>query len=90
MYESYPTPAVIVELGVVEKNIKTLVDNAKAHGIAHRPHVKTHRSSELAHLQLMLGAQGITCAKLGEAEVMARSCRIWPCAPVKPFGCVLI
>lgn len=73
MYESYPTPAVIVELGIVEKNIKTLVDNAKAHGIAHRPHVKTHRSSELAHLQLKLGAQGITCAKLGEAEVMARS-----------------
>lgn len=73
MYDTLPTPAVVIELDIAENNIQKLIKEAKAHGIAHRPHVKTHRSSELAKLQLSLGAQGITCAKLGEAEVMAEA-----------------
>lgn len=71
MYDYLPTPAVAVELDAVEQNIRTLIGQAKQHGIAHRPHIKTHKSVELAKLQLQLGASGITCAKLGEAEVMA-------------------
>lgn len=71
MYDVLETPAVVVELDAVENNIRTLIDNAGRYGIAHRPHIKTHRSIELAKLQLSLGAKGITCAKLGEAEVMA-------------------
>lgn len=71
MYDYLETPAVAIELDAVEKNIRTLVENAEKYGIAHRPHTKTHRSVELAQLQLRLGAKGITCAKLGEAEIMA-------------------
>lgn len=71
MYDYLETPAVVVELDTVERNIRSLVEGAKPYGIVHRPHIKTHRSVELAKLQLSLGAKGITCAKLGEAEVMA-------------------
>lgn len=71
MYDYLPTPAAVVELDIVERNIREMINNAAKHGLSHRPHVKTHRSSELAKLQLSYGAKGITCAKLGEAEVMA-------------------
>ncbi len=70
MYDYLETPAVAIELDAVENNIRTLIQNAAQYGIAHRPHTKTHRSVELARLQLQLGAKGITCAKLGEAEIM--------------------
>jgi D-serine deaminase-like pyridoxal phosphate-dependent protein len=71
MYESLPTPAVVVELNAVENNIRSMLEGAARCRIAHRPHVKSHRSVQLAKMQLALGAKGITCAKLGEAEVMA-------------------
>lgn len=71
MYDDLPTPAVVIELDAMENNIRALVERAGKYGIAHRPHIKTHRSTELARLQLSMGARGITCAKLGEAEVMA-------------------
>jgi len=71
MYTCLPTPSVVIELDILEKNIRTMIENASKYGLAHRPHVKSHRSSELAKLQLTYGAKGITCAKLGEAEVMA-------------------
>ena len=73
MYDGLETPAVAVELDAVERNIRRLVENAAKYGLAHRPHIKTHRSVELARLQLRLGAKGVTCAKLGEAEVMAEA-----------------
>src|SRR6185369_110564 len=41
------------------------------HGIAFRPHVKTHKTLAIAHMQVARGAAGLTCQKLGEAEVMA-------------------
>lgn len=72
MYEYMPTPSVVIELDILEKNIRTMIQNAAKHGLAHRPHVKSHRSSELAKIQIANGARGITCAKLGEAEVMAQ------------------
>ena len=68
---SLDTPAVLVDMDIVERNIRRLVGGARSAGLAHRPHIKTHRCVELAKLQLAEGAQGITCAKLGEAEVMA-------------------
>jgi len=70
-YNELPTPAVVVELGIAERNIRNMIANTAKYGIAHRPHIKVHKSVELARLQLSLGAKGITCAKLGEAEVMA-------------------
>lgn len=65
------TPAVLIDLDRVEANLKRAQDYADAHGIAFRPHIKTHRLPLFALRQVELGASGITCQKLGEAEVMA-------------------
>lgn len=70
MIELFRSPAVVVDLDIVEKNIKKMIDINKKFGINHRPHIKPHKSLELAKLQLSMGATGITCAKLAEAEVM--------------------
>ena len=66
------TPAVLADLDQVDANIQSLIEENKRYGIAHRPHIKTHKSLYFAYRQLALGAMGVTCAKLGEAEVMAR------------------
>ena len=52
-------------------NIQRTQAYCDAHGKAFRPHIKTHKSPELARLQIEAGARGITCQKLGEAEIMA-------------------
>lgn len=64
------TPAVLVDLDVLEKNLKHTADLAKQAGVRLRPHCKTHKSVWLAKKQLEYGACGITVAKLSEAEVM--------------------
>lgn len=66
-----PTPAVLVDLDQVDRNIRKMVQENRQYGIAHRPHIKSHKCVELARRQIELGAHGITCAKLGEAEVMS-------------------
>jgi D-serine deaminase-like pyridoxal phosphate-dependent protein len=65
------TPTATVDLEAVERNINRLQSYCNEHGFACRPHVKTHKLPALAHLQLRAGAVGVTCQKLGEAEVMA-------------------
>jgi D-serine deaminase-like pyridoxal phosphate-dependent protein len=65
------TPALVVDLDAVEGNIDRLQARCDALGLAFRPHIKTHKLPALAHLQIARGAVGITCQKLGEAEVMA-------------------
>lgn len=65
------TPAVIVDLDVLERNIDEMAGQARAAGVALRPHIKTHKTPAIAHRQLAAGAVGITCAKVGEAETMA-------------------
>jgi D-serine deaminase-like pyridoxal phosphate-dependent protein len=67
----YGTPAVVVDLDRVERNITRLQAACDAAGVANRPHIKTHKSPALARMQRDAGAKGITCQKLGEAEVMA-------------------
>jgi D-serine deaminase-like pyridoxal phosphate-dependent protein len=67
----YGTPAVVIDLDVVENNIARVQAMCDAAGIANRPHIKTHKSPEIARMQIAAGAKGITCQKLGEAEVMA-------------------
>lgn len=64
------TPAVVVDLDRAEANIAKLQAYLDAHGIANRPHVKTHKLPELMRRQLDAGAAGITVQTLGEAEVM--------------------
>lgn len=66
----FGTPAVVVDLDIVEANISRVQALCEAAGLACRPHVKTHKSPVLAKLQVEAGARGITCQKLGEAEVM--------------------
>lgn len=65
------TPIALVDLDKVEANLKRWQDFCDEHGFANRPHIKTHKLVELAKLQVELGARGIACQKLGEAEVMA-------------------
>lgn len=73
MLEMIGTPAVLVDLDIAEKNISSLVEGLKKYKISYRPHIKTHKSIFLARLQQKMGACGITCAKLGEAEVFAEA-----------------
>ena len=67
----FGTPAVVVELDRVERNIARVQNLCDAAGMANRPHIKTHKIPAFAKLQQQHGARGITCQKLGEAEVMA-------------------
>lgn len=67
----FGTPSVVIDLDVVERNIARLQAKLDALGLANRPHIKTHKSPEIAKLQRAAGAKGITCQKLGEAEIFA-------------------
>ena len=67
----FGTPAVVIDLDKVDRNnarVQAWCDKA---GVANRPHIKTHKSPVLALKQIEGGAKGVTCQKLGEAEVMA-------------------
>jgi D-serine deaminase-like pyridoxal phosphate-dependent protein len=66
-----PTPCMIVDLDLFEKNIKTMAAYSKATGINLRPHVKTHKSVDVARRQIAEGAIGLTCATIAEAELMS-------------------
>ena len=65
------TPFLTSDLDAVERNIARAQEYCDSHGLALRPHVKTHKQARIARMQLDAGAVGITCQKLGEAEVMA-------------------
>jgi D-serine deaminase-like pyridoxal phosphate-dependent protein len=69
--DDLPTPALIVQLAALDRNIATMAGWAAERGIAIRPHAKTHKSAEIARRQIAAGAVGICCAKLGEAEALA-------------------
>ena len=64
------TPAVIVDLDVMDRNLSRMADYCREHQLLLRPHTKTHKIPELAKRQITSGATGITVAKIGEAEVM--------------------
>ena len=64
------TPAVIVDLDVMERNLSRMADYCRQHQLLLRPHTKSHKIPQLAKRQIESGATGITVAKLGEAEVM--------------------
>ena len=67
------TPVAVVDLDKLETNIAGLQHYLDKHGVANRPHIKTHKIPEIAHMQINAGAVGITCQKIGEAEVMAQA-----------------
>jgi D-serine deaminase-like pyridoxal phosphate-dependent protein len=65
------TPALLIDLDGVEKNLATMQKKADAAGAMLRPHIKTHKIPELAQAQIQMGAVGVTTAKVSEAKVMA-------------------
>jgi D-serine deaminase-like pyridoxal phosphate-dependent protein len=69
--EGLDTPALVIDLDIVERNARRLGEALATRGIALRPHAKTHKSVALARVQLDAGAAGITVGNLGEAEVFA-------------------
>jgi 3-hydroxy-D-aspartate aldolase len=66
------TPALVLDLDLMERNIATMAAHARAVGVALRPHAKTHKSIRIAELQVAAGALGVCCATMGEAEIMVR------------------
>ena len=64
------TPALIVDLDILERNLRRVADYTRQHGLRLRPHTKTHKSPRIGKRQLELGAAGLTVAKVSEAEVM--------------------
>jgi D-serine deaminase-like pyridoxal phosphate-dependent protein len=70
MFEQLPTPTLLVDLDRLKHNIQEMQSAADARKVEVRPHIKTHKSIEVAKLQLQAGAAGLVCAKLSEAEVM--------------------
>jgi len=67
------TPAVTIDLGIMEANIRRVQAHLARHGLANRPHVKTHKIPALGRRQMAAGAVGITCQKIGEVEVFAEA-----------------
>jgi D-serine deaminase-like pyridoxal phosphate-dependent protein/predicted dehydrogenase len=65
------TPALLVDLDVMEANIARVAAACREHGVRWRPHIKGQKTIEIVRAEIAAGAVGITCAKLGEAEVMA-------------------
>ena len=66
-----PTPVLLLDLDVLERNLRRMSERAAALGVALRPHVKTHKSIEIAQLQRSMGTSGITVSTLYEARVFA-------------------
>ena len=68
-----PTPCMVVDKDLFDKNVKLMADTTKANGISVRPHVKIHKSVDVAKIQLNHGAIGLTCATIAEAELMSNA-----------------
>ena len=70
-FDELETPALLVDLDRMDANLDRAAAYSRKHGIALRPHIKTHKSPQLAREQLRRGAAGVTCATPFEAEVMS-------------------
>jgi D-serine deaminase-like pyridoxal phosphate-dependent protein len=69
--DAIETPALLVDLDILESNIAVIAEGCRRRGVGWRPHGKGLKSPDIARLQMAAGAIGITCATLGEAEAMA-------------------
>jgi len=70
---SLNTPALVLDLEMLDRNIAEMANFARAHNVKLRPHSKTHKSADIAKRQIKAGALGVCCAKLGEAEALAEA-----------------
>ena len=68
---SIETPALVIDLEAMRRNIERMATFARSHGLALRPHAKTHKSAAIAKLQIEAGAVGVCVQKLSEAEALA-------------------
>src|SRR5947209_2261286 len=64
------TPRLVVDLDIMERNLRRVAEYTREHGLRLRPHTKTHKSPRIGRRQLDSGAAGLTVAKVSEAEVM--------------------
>src|SRR5215470_13057845 len=71
--EDVPTPALVLNVDALERNLHRMAGDCRAAGVALRPHTKTHKSAWIARRQLRLGAAGVCAAKVGEAEVLVQA-----------------
>jgi len=69
--ETIETPAILIDEAVARRNLVKYQAYCDEHGLALRPHIKTHKLPHFAKMQMAAGAVGITCQKLSEAEAMA-------------------
>lgn len=65
------TPVLVIDADALDANIAAMAQFAHEHGLALRPHAKTHKSAAIARRQMAQGALGVCCAKIGEAEALA-------------------
>lgn len=70
-YRELSTPVLTIDLDILERNLERMADLCRKNGINLRPHAKTHKTPEVARMQLDRAAIGLTVAKVGEAEVFA-------------------
>jgi D-serine deaminase-like pyridoxal phosphate-dependent protein len=70
-YRELSTPGLTIDLDILDRNLDRMAALCREHGFSLRPHIKTHKTPELARRQVDRGAIGLTVAKVGEAEVMA-------------------
>jgi D-serine deaminase-like pyridoxal phosphate-dependent protein len=77
------TPAVLVDLDRLERNLAAMAAKARDHGVSLRPHIKTHKARAIARRQLDHGADGLSTAKLDEAAAMAPlGCSVFVAYPI--------
>ena len=67
------TPALVIDLDAMERNLAHMAAYARAHGLRLRPHAKMHKSAELARLQMAHGAVGVCVQKTDEALALAHA-----------------
>src|SRR5262245_22423530 len=65
------TPALVLDLDVLDANVATMMATAREFGVALRPHAKSHKSPDIARRLVASGAVGACCATIGEAEALA-------------------
>ena len=68
--DAIDTPALVIDLDAMKRNLSRMAEFARKHGVRWRPHAKMHKSAELARLQLQAGAVGVCVQKTAEAEAM--------------------
>jgi hypothetical protein len=70
--DDLPTPALLLDLDAFEANVRRMAEHLRRHGLAFRPHGKTHKCGEIAGRLIRAGAVGCCAAKISEAEAFAR------------------